>query len=123
MPKKFFKFRLLLDEGFHLRTRFPNLNNRYDVKHIASDLHKNGLPDEEVYALAVSLKRIIVTFNEKDFRPLASKSKTTGIIGISADMSTDQIDKKLVALLTRSKKSDIFGSCTSLSDETGKDTN
>jgi len=37
------------------------VNQRFDIKHVKDDLRKIGLPDGEVYALAVQLKRLIVT--------------------------------------------------------------
>jgi hypothetical protein len=39
---------LLLDEGFPPRSYFPMLNERFDVKHVKTDLRKIGLPDEKV---------------------------------------------------------------------------
>jgi Domain of unknown function (DUF5615) len=61
MVRTFFKHKLLLDEGFPPRMYFPRLNERFDVKHNKDDFRKIGLPDEEIYTLAVQLKRLIVT--------------------------------------------------------------
>ena len=52
MTHRFYKHKLLLDEGFPPRSYFPNVKD---------DLRKIGLPDGEVNALAVQLKRLIVT--------------------------------------------------------------
>ena len=97
MPHRFYKHKLLLDEGFPPRSYFPILNQRFDIKHIKDDLRKIGLPDEEVYSLAVQLKRLIVTYNAKDFRRLAHNSKETGVIGVPALMPYYQIDNKLTS--------------------------
>lgn len=77
------KYNILLDENFPPRASLKRLNNRFNLKHLAHDLNKGGLKDPEVYKLAEKLKRIIVTFNDKDFKDLASKSINTGIIGVS----------------------------------------
>jgi hypothetical protein len=82
MTHRYFKHTLLLDEGFLPRSYFPNVNQRFDVKHVKDDLRKIGLPDEEVYALAIQLKRLIVTYNAKDFRRIAGNSQDTGVIGV-----------------------------------------
>ena len=116
MPHRFYKHKLLLDEGFPPRSYFPILNQRFDVKHIKDDLRKIGLPDEEIYALAVQLKRIIVTYNAKDFRHMAGKSQDTGVIGIGALMLYHHIDKKLTSLLTKSSSTALLGKYTPLSE-------
>jgi hypothetical protein len=61
MAYRFHKHKLLLDENMSSRLKFPRLNGLFDVKHVRDDLNKSGLPDKEVYALAVALKRLIVT--------------------------------------------------------------
>ena len=70
MPKRFYKHKLLLDEHVSPRQYFPRLNEHLDVKHIKHDLHLPGVPDPDVYQLALSQSRIILTKNVKDFRPL-----------------------------------------------------
>lgn len=117
MPRKFFKHKLLLDEGFLLRQRLPILNSRFDIKHMNADLKYEGLTDEQVYQLGVKLKRIILTFNDKDFRKFAEKSKSTGIIGVSANLTSDHIDKKLTALLTKAREKELLGRFTYISGE------
>lgn len=112
MQRRFYKHRLLLDEGFHFRNNFPVLNQRFNVKHIKGDLNIAGLSDAEVYKLAISQKRLLVTFNEKDFRDLAETSKQTGIIGVSTNLSDEQIDKKLTGLLNKSSKNSLLGKLT-----------
>jgi hypothetical protein len=68
MASGFYKHKVLLDEGFPPRIYFPRVNQRFDVKHVKNDLRKIGLPDEEVYELAAMQKRLIVTYNAKDFK-------------------------------------------------------
>src|SRR6267142_4415343 len=102
MPKRFYKHKLLLDENMPYRTAFLVLNSQFDVKHIAGDLKHSGLDDPSVYQLAVSQKRILITYNTKHFRPLAGSKKDSGIIGVSANLPTPQVDTKLAALLTKS---------------------
>ena len=120
MTRTFYKHKLLLDEGFPPRSYFPLVNERFDVKHIKDDFRKIGLPDTEVFAFAVQLKRIIVTYNAKDFRPLAATSKETGVIGISALMPYHQIDNKLTSLLTNSSAKALLGKYTALHQEAEK---
>jgi len=114
MTRRFYKHKLLLDEGFPPRSYFPLLNERFDVKHVKQDLRKIGLPDDQVYALAVQLKRLIVTYNDKDFKPLAPKSKETGIIGVPPTTPYPTVDKKLTALLTKSSANALRGKYTPL---------
>ncbi len=100
MPKPFYKHKTLLDEHLLHRRLYPLLNARFDVKHIRDDLNLGGLPDPEVYALAVKQGRIILTTNVKDFRPLI-REDCPGIIGIPEAWSLNRIDTKLTSLLMR----------------------
>lgn len=112
MVHRFYKHKLLLDEGFPPRWYFPQLNQRFDVKHIKDDFRKIGFSDEQVYDVGVRLKRLIVTYNVKDFKKLAPSSKDTGVIGVSSLMPYYQIDNKLTALLTKSTKTALRGKYT-----------
>src|SRR5947199_7859024 len=114
MPRTFYKHKVLLDEGFPPRWYFPMVNERFDVKHIKHDFQKIGLPDTEVFAFAAQVKRLIVTYNAKDFRPLAATSQETGVIGVSALMPYHQIDTKLTSLLTNSSEHALRGTYTAL---------
>ncbi len=116
MVHKFFKHKLLLDEGFPPRLYFPRLNQRFDVKHMKDDFKKIGLPDTEVYAFARESKRLIVTYNAKDFRRLAHNSKETGVIGVPALMPYYHIDNKLTSLLINSNAHALKGKYTALSE-------
>ena len=118
MSPKFHKFRLLLDENMPARRAFASLNHLFDVKHIALDLKKSGIRDEVVYQEAVKMQRLIVTFNGDDFKPFVAKSIEAGIIAVSDNLSTSQIDSKLVALLVRSTPNTLYGKFTPLTGET-----
>jgi hypothetical protein len=118
MPRKFYKFKLLLDENMPPRQRFPRLNSRFDVKHIRDDLHQLGLKDPPVYALAGKLNRLIITFNGDDFINMVNQSTETGVINVSANLRYDQIDTKLTALLTKSSPHAFYGRFTNLTGET-----
>lgn len=96
------------------RSLLPTLNRRHNLKHIAIDLNLGGSKDSEVYELAVRLKRLLVTFNEKDFIEYAAESRKIGIIGVSQTMSLDQIDKRLLALLTQYTHKQLCGKMTSV---------
>ena len=118
MPKGFYKHKLLLDENMPLRTIFPNLNSKFDVKHVEDDLKQGSLADPDVYQLAVNQKRILVTYNSKHFRALAGSKDDAGIIGVSANLPASQVDTKLTALLTRSTPNALQRKFISLTGET-----
>ena len=118
MTKRFHKHKLLLDENFPVRSYFPNLNKVHDLKHIAADLNLAGSPDIKVYKFAQRTSRIVVTYNIKDFIPLVENNTKTGVIGVSANLSPEQIDKKLTALLNKSSKKSLLGKLTLISGET-----
>src|SRR5881275_1751834 len=102
MSRKFYKHKLLFDENMPARTKLPRLNGLFNIKHIRDDLHKDGLPDDEVYKLAIKLNRLIVTFNGDDFRNFAQNSELTGIIHVSDTIKNDHIDTKLTSLFLKS---------------------
>lgn len=81
-------------------------------------MNKGGLEDPDVYKLAEELNRIIVTFNDKDFKDMASKSKKTGVIGLSSNLSNEQIDNKLTSFFSRCRPSQLFGKFYMISHET-----
>lgn len=115
MPQRFYKFKLLLDEGLYSRKSLPRINSRYDIKHIKHDLKSAGIEDEQVYNIAVQEKRIIITYNTRDFRRLAKNSMNSGIIGVSQGVTREQLDAKLNALLSKSSKKSLYGKYTPLS--------
>ena len=117
MPRKFYKHKLLLDEGFFYKKDLPLINSRFDIKHIKGDYKLEALPDSKVYELAREKNRILITLNIKHFKKLATLSKSTGVIGISENLTLDQIDKKLTALLNKSTKKSLFVKLTTISGE------
>lgn len=114
MPLKFYKHKLLLDEGFFPRKSLKRINGRYNIKHIKHDLNKGGIKDEEIYQIARRQKRIIITYNIVDFRKLAKQSKDTGIIGVTQTITPEQLDTKLNSLLSKSSEKTFYGKYTSL---------
>lgn len=114
MPVRFCKHCLLLDEGVFPRQFLKRVNGRHLVKHIKHDLNKGGVNDDQVYKIACEEKRIIVTYNVKDFKNLAIKSKNTGVIGVSQNLTPDQLDVKLNSLLSKSSEKSLYGKYTSL---------
>lgn len=121
MPKRFYKHKTLLDEHLYHRRVYPLLNAHFDVKHIRDDLHLDGLPDPEIYELAISQGRIILTTNVKDFRPLL-RENSPGVIGIPEAWLESRIDSKLTALLMKHGPNYFRGRYRSLAaeDQPGK---
>ncbi|TSC87534.1 MAG: hypothetical protein G01um10147_512 [Microgenomates group bacterium Gr01-1014_7] len=119
MTRRFYKHKLLLDEGFYFRQSLPITNSRFDVKHITGDYGQSALPDPKVYQFAGKESRILVTLNIKDFKTLAPTSKSTGVIGVSANLTLEQIDKKLTSLLNKSTRKSLIGKLTIITGKTG----
>ena len=117
MTKSFYKHKLLFDENMPRRLVFPRLNELFDIKHIRGDLGQGGISDPKVHALAVQLKRLVVTYNAKDFRELATRSQESGVIAVSANMPFHHVDTKLTALLIRSSEKALLGKFTLLTGE------
>ena len=118
MAPRFYKHKILLDENFPNRKYFPILNSRFNVKHIAKDLKHSGWSDDQIYKFAQKGKMVIVTFNVKDFVDFVDVSHNTGIVGVSNNLSNEDIDKKLTALFTKSTKRSLFGKITHITGET-----
>lgn len=117
MTRRFYKHKLLLDENFPVRSYFPNLNKRHNVKHITADLNSSSLADDKVYKFAQKEGRIIVTYNVKDFVPLVENDTKSGVIGVSPNLPLEQVDKRLTALLNKSSKKSLLGKLTTISGE------
>ncbi len=118
MSPKFHKFKLLLDENMSARRKYRLLNSLFDVKHLAFDLKQGGLRDEEVYKTAAKMQRLIITFNGRDFKPLATTLPETGVIFVSRNLADEQIDTKLSGFLLRSTPKSLYGKFTTLTGET-----
>lgn len=82
------------------------------------DLNLGSLSDPKVFALAHKENRLLITYNTKDFIKLVEKNANAGLIGVSAHLPPDQVDKKLTALLTKSGSKTLFGKLTTISGET-----
>lgn len=117
MPQ-FRKYKLLLDEGLPPRVKLPRVNSRHNLRHIKNDFDLGGISDPKVYQKAATEKRLLITFNVKDFKDMAGKNKSSGVIGVSQKLPTDQIDKKLNALLVRKKSSELYSKFNYISGET-----
>ncbi len=118
MSKRFYKHKLLLDENMPPRSAFPRLNEHFDVKHVKDDLRHGGDDDEEVYKLATSQGRIVVTFNGSDFRPLAgSLPNDYGIIAAPSRWLDSTLDSKLTALLMRHSPAYFAGNFRTITTE------
>lgn len=115
MPPKFYKHKLLLDEGIFPRQSLKRINSRYDIKHIKHDLHKGGITDKEVYAIASKQNRIVITYNIDDFKRLAQQNTSTGVIGVTQGLTPDKLDTKLNSLLSKSLEKSFYGKYTPLS--------
>lgn len=116
MPPKFYKHKLLLDEGIFRRQALKRLNNRYNIKHITHDLKKDGTDDQGVYDIARKQKRIIITYNINDYKKLVRQSSDTGVIGITQGLPPDELDKKLSSILSKSTEKSFYGKYTPLGD-------
>src|SRR3989338_5676187 len=121
MVTRHIRHRLLLDEGLNSRQDFLKTNNLHDIKHIKHDFHMGGMIDKNVYIYAAQQKRLIATYNIKDYRKLHNPAnKSTGIISISPRLKQEDIDKKLCSLLNKSARGDVYGKISHISGETGK---
>lgn len=115
--RQFIKFKLLLDEGLPIRQALPKLNSLHNVKHIKHDLGLGGTPDEKVYEIASKEKRILITFDYKGFKKLIVEDQS-GIIAVSARLSTTDLDKKICSLLSRSTEKSLMGKIIKITGET-----
>lgn len=117
MTPRFYKHKILLDENFPNRSFFPSLNSKFTIKHIAKELKHSGWSDDQIYKFAQKEKMVIVTFNIKDFAEFVDISHTTGIVGVSSNLSNEDIDKKLTALFTKNSEKSLFGKITHITGE------
>ena len=104
-------------KDYLILTYFPLLNNLHNIKHVVRDYKRFGISDTEVYQLAVSEKRLIITFNKKHFQELAHRSKNTGIIALSQTLPAKQRDIKLTAFLRKKLPTELFGKLHTITGE------
>ena len=100
------------------RLKFPRVNSRHDLKHLRDDFHITGIADPQVYEFARKEGRLILTLNGEDYRELAGKSRDTGIIFLSDNLTDERIDSKLNALLSKLTPNALFGKFTTVTGET-----
>jgi len=112
MAAHFYKHKILLDENTFVRSFFPRLNRIFTVKHIAQDLKHDGFTDQEVVQFAAKNQMIVVTFNIKDFVKLIEVDSDTGVVGVSTNLSEENMDKKLTALFRKSTHNSLLGKVT-----------
>ena len=105
--KKHKRYKLLLDEGLHLPTSYPNLNNLHDVVHVAETSHR-GQDDEIIFRIAGKEKRIPVVFNTKHFKPLIF-SESVSVISLSTNLTDKQADLKMCKALRGLKGNETKG--------------
>lgn len=119
MSPRFHRHKLLLDEGLYPRKSLSRINSRHDVKHIKHDFHSGGIKDEEVYKIAIKQKRIVITYNTRDFRKMATNSSNSGVIGVSQGLTPDQLDTRLNSILSKNSGKAFYGKYTPLSKNKG----
>ena len=117
MLKRFYKHKILLDENMDPRQKYAQLNELFDVKHVAHDLHYAGAPDPIVYDLASKTGRIVVTLNGDDFRPLVGTKPDAGVIKIPDAWTRERVDTRLTALLKRHGQKYFAGQYRTLATE------
>ena len=113
--RKHKRYKLLLDEGLHLPTSYPKLNNLHDLLHIANTHHR-GKGDSYIYKLAQKEERIPVVFNTKHFKPLV-KQDSISIIALSTNIKDAEADRKICKVLRSLKANQIKGHLISISNE------
>lgn len=79
------------------------------------DLNEGGIKDQEVYKIACEQKRIIVTYNIDDFKVFAKANKDSGVIGVTVNLTPDQLDSRLISLLSKSTERSFYGKYIPLS--------
>jgi hypothetical protein len=95
--RKHRRYKLLLDEGVHLPQKFPNLNKRHNVFHIAQSKYR-GKSDEFVFNLAEKEGRMPVVYNTKHFKSFMSL-KAASVISVSTVLTDKQADLKICKAL------------------------
>ncbi|MBI4948328.1 DUF5615 family PIN-like protein [Candidatus Berkelbacteria bacterium] len=110
------KPKILLDESLPGRDKFPQLNSYCNCKHV-NEFSLNGATDPVVYDKAITEKRILVTFNIKDFKKLViDNSSGPSVIGLSTRLSYEQIDKKVLSKVKNLTESEFVGKYFSITN-------
>jgi predicted nuclease of predicted toxin-antitoxin system len=102
--------RILVDEDSQARAQLKILRSgKHDVVAIA-ELEKNGAPDPEVFDLAQSLERVLLTHNAEDFYELhRMRPNHWGIMAVyrDADPRKNMTHAQIAAAIRRLETSGI----------------
>lgn len=113
-PKKFPKFRLLLDTAFAKPSTFKKLSKKALVRHVRLDF---SLPrqaeDSEIYNLATKEKMFVVTMNYKHFKKFVRKS-LPGVFALDSELTNEQIDIILSDFISGKNPFDYYRKATKL---------
>lgn len=112
--KRHRRYKLLLDEGVHLPSKYPNLNNLHDLVHV-TQIGLTGVGDDKIFAWANKQSRIPVVFNIKDFKKFLQPSNPS-IISLSPLLTDEQADLKICKALNNLKPSESGGCLISISN-------
>jgi predicted nuclease of predicted toxin-antitoxin system len=99
------RHRLLLDEMFPPRSRFPNLNKYHDLKHVVKDFHLGGVSDDKVVKLAKKENRILISKNSKHMIYLCQASEVK-LMCLTEKMEWEEIDKAIMSTLRNTPKTE-----------------
>lgn len=103
MPPKPDRYRLLLDEMFPSRDKFPLTNKYHDLKHVGHDYRKLGIKDREVVKLAKHEKRFLISKNKKHLKQLCEEYSVV-YISVLESMRFQEIDRLLMSELKKHTK-------------------
>ena len=107
--KKVKKFRLLLDAAFARPQVFARLSKKANISHVVWDFRKSGqVSDEEIYQLATTEKRFVVTINYSDFKKLIKPGRA-GVIGVPSYLANEEIDKLLADFISGKDPQEFLG--------------
>lgn len=85
------------------------------MRHIVHDfIHRRQIDDKEIYDIAVSDNRFVVTINFKDFRKFAVKDKP-GIIALPSDLTIGDIENVLLKFISMTTSAKCIGKAIKLS--------
>ena len=107
------RFKILLDEMFPRRIKYPALNRHHDVKHIVHDYQKGGITDVRLLELARKDNRIVITKNIKDFQ-FQCQPYRVDVIGVTETIPPEELDKSIMAKLRSWGKPKMSGRFTKI---------
>ena len=113
--------RLLLDEHIWRGLVQIFFQEGYDVVHIV-DLGGRGMSDSEVMALAEQENRVVLTFNSRDYVPLAigwfeQAREHPGVL-LSPELSRGELQRRIRVFLENTAADDMCNQIRWLSDFT-----